>query len=80
MDEIVLFCGELYSIGKFFVRILGFIRTSSRADSIHGGHGLPLILLWVVAFTGAKPAGPVKPPHSIKQPVNDCHTHADAPC
>lgn len=54
--------------------------TSSRAHSVHGGHGLPLVLLRVVALTGAEPIGTVEPPHSVKQPVDDCNTHTDTPC
>ncbi len=54
--------------------------TGSRAHSVHGSHGLPLIPLRVVALTGAEPIGPVEPPHSVKQPVDHCNTHTDSPC
>ncbi|KAG7236762.1 hypothetical protein INR49_029530, partial [Caranx melampygus] len=47
-----------------------FVLTSSRADSVHGSHGSPLIPLWVVALTGAEPIGPIEPSHGVKRVVS----------
>lgn len=68
---------------EFFVFFFSFkkkknLLTGSRAHSVHGGHGLPLIPLRVVALTGAEPIGPIETPHSVEQPVNDSNTHTDA--
>lgn len=54
--------------------------TSSGAHSVHGGHGLPLIPLRVVALTGAQAIGPIESPNCIKQPVDHCNAHANTPC
>lgn len=53
--------------------------TSSGAHSVHGGHGLPVVVLGVVALTGAEAVGPVEPPHSIEQPGDDSDTYTDPP-
>lgn len=66
----------------FFHRDVGFcfLLTGSRANSVHGSHGSPLVPLWVVALTGAEPIGPIEPSHGVKQAVDDCHTHTYTPC
>lgn len=53
--------------------------TSSRSHGVHGGHGIPLIPVRVVALAGAEPVGPVKTSHGVKQPVDDRHTNPNAP-
>lgn len=53
--------------------------TSSRAQGLHGGHGLPFIPLRVVTLTGAQPVGAVIAAHGVEQPVDHSHANTDAP-
>lgn len=53
--------------------------TGTAADGGHGGDGSPGVALRVVTLSRAQAGGAVKPPHGVKEPVQHCHSHPNAP-